>query len=243
MLVALGEVDLNYLFEGMKHMAEDKKEITTNMIPLLSDKIVQEMFLTRGPKHRDGWGMAFLEKDNFILKKSLRPIYEDVQAEEIKKIKTNFVMLHARFRSIGENKLENNAPFQNRESIFCHNGTIRQGLEFNEKKFKPLGDTDSERFFLSILSKNLPIKEAIKDAFNGRDLKPNSNIIFSNKENTYIYSSSRTLPNYFRMQIGRTEGSLIISSEKFHYPGISWEELPFERVIAINHTTFEITEH
>ncbi len=243
MLIAIGNVNLDSVFEGMKDMAEDKGHVTTNMIPLLSDKKVQKMFITRGPKHSDGWGIAFLEKNNFIIKKSLNPIYEETKTKDIKNIKTKIAMLHTRFKSIGENKLENNAPFQNGEYIFCHNGTIRKKINFDKKKYTNHGDTDSERFFLSILSKDLPIEKAIKDSFNELPLKPNSNIIISNKNKTYVYSSSRTLQKYFRMKMGRLNEGLIISSEIIPQLNIKWEEVPFDKVIEVNHHTLTIAQH
>lgn len=243
MLIALGNLDMDSLFESMKYMAQDKGKVTTNMIPNLSDKRVQKLFLKRGPEHNDGWGIAYLQDNEFIVRKSLKPIYDDIQTESTKSIKTNYAMLHARFKSIGEKKLENNAPFQNGRYVFCHNGTIRKGIKINKNKFNPAGNTDSERFFLSIISKNLPIERAIKESFNTISPKPNSNIILSDKENTYVYSSSRTIPEFFRMQIGRKENFLLVSSEKIPHLKLEWQELPFETVIKINHKTLEITQH
>ena len=242
-LIALGDVQLNSIFEGIKFMAQDEGKATAKMVPDITDKKLQRLFITRGTKHGDGWGMAFLQDQEIMIKKSQEPIYEESQSKEIQNINTNFIMLHARFKTVGENKLENNAPFQNGEYVFCHNGTIKQEILFNKEKFSPLGDTDSERLFLSILSKNLPIEKAIKVTFEEIILKPNSNIFLSNRNTTYVYSSSRTLPNYFRMYIGKGESCLVISSEKLPQLDVKWEEVPFEKVIEINHKTLEITQH
>lgn len=242
MLLALGNVNMPLLVEGLKHMAKDGSKVTSKMIQDLSDQKLKKEFESIKPYHKDGWGIAYQDNNQFIIKKSLKPVFED-NTEEFNEIKTNFVILHARFKTVGDTKFENTQPYQHGEFVYCHNGTIKKEIKYNKDKFKPIGNTDSEQLFYSILSKDLPIQKAIKKTFDGIELKPNSNIILSNKEKTYIYSSYRTLPNYLQMYVGKGENVIVISSEKIPQLNGEWNKLPFETVIEINNNTLEIIQH
>ena len=242
MLVALGNVNILPLIEGLKHMAKNGSKVTSHMVKNLTDEELKKVFETKQPYHDDGWGIAYQDNNQFQIKKSLKPVFED-NTEEFNKIKNNFVLLHARFKTVGEKKLENTQPYQHNEFVFCHNGTIKKEIIYNKDKFKLKGNTDSEQLFYSILSKELPIKEAIKKTFDEIELKPNSNIILSNKEKTYIYSSYRTIPDYIQMYVGKGENLLVISSEILPQLNITWKKLPFEKVIEINNNTLEIIQH
>jgi predicted glutamine amidotransferase len=239
MLIAIGDLDMHKLVDGLIYMAADKGKVTTKMVAELTDEEIKTDFLRRGPHHQDGWGIAYLKDYQFIIEKSIKPVFEDEKIEDVKKVQSNLVMLHARYKSIGEITLKNVHPFQYKDFVYCHNGTVKKEIPYDKEKFPEEAETDSERIFYSILSKNLPLPEAIKKTFSDIELKPNSNIILANKEKTYVYSSSRTIPDYLTMQIGTNQDLIVVSSEKFPSIEVQWQELPFEKVLIIDNQTKE----
>ena len=76
MLIALGNVNTSSLFEGLKHMAENKSQVTSQMVNNLTDQKLKEKFLKLKPHHQDGWGISHLEKNNFVINKSLNTIFK-----------------------------------------------------------------------------------------------------------------------------------------------------------------------
>tara|TARA_Y100000310_G_scaffold343936_1_gene454037 strand:- start:657 stop:1304 length:648 start_codon:yes stop_codon:yes gene_type:complete len=213
------------------------------MVDTLTNPETKAVFQTRGTCHQDGWGIAYFKDNEFEIKKSTDSILIDKNVEKLKNIKTNQVMLHARYQTIGEKSLKNTQPFKHGKFLFCHNGTIKKEIQYDKEKFLHDVETDSEKLFYSILSKlpELSIPEAIRKTFQDIDKKPNSNIILSSREKTYIYSSSRTIPNYMRMQIGTKEDLLIVSSEILPQLNLSWQDVLFDRVIVIDNKTLTVT--
>jgi len=244
MLIAIGNIEMNSLIEGIKHMAGDKGKVTSQMVGALTDPEIKALFLKRGTCHQDGWGVAYLKDNGFEIKKSTKSILTDKTIEQLKNIKTNQVMIHARYQTIGEKSLKNTQPFKHGKFLFCHNGTIKTEIKYDQEKFPNSTETDSERLFYSILSKlpQLSIPEAIKKTFQNIEKKPNSNIVLATDEKTYIYSSSRTIPDYLRMQIGMDKNSTIISSEILPLSTLSWQAVPFEEVITIDHKRLKLNK-
>ena len=87
MLIAIGEVNVPLLIEGAIMMARD-----VNSTHELNEK--------QGPgswKHGDGWGVAYLDSNNkWVVKKSTKPIYDDPEIEELRKIKTNLLIVEVK---------------------------------------------------------------------------------------------------------------------------------------------------
>ena len=130
MLIAIGNVEMNSLIEGIKHMAKDKGKVTSRMVDTLTDPEIKVLFQKRGTCHQDGWGVAYLKDNDFEIKKSTESILTDKTIEQLKNIKTNQVMIHTRYQTIGEKSLKNTQPFKHGKFIFCHNGTIKKEIKF-----------------------------------------------------------------------------------------------------------------
>lgn len=247
MIVASGNFDAAKIVESAVLMAKDE-----NSIHELNEK--------KGPgscQHPDGWGAAYLNKaGEFVVERSTQAIFGSSEAGKLRKlgkIKTNLLIMHVRKKSEGEAALENTHPFMVKHPrlgscVFCHNGTIKGKITF-DPKFKPKGDTDSERLFYAILSnfeenkgpetdrsgpKNNP-ENVIRNTLQ-RYKTEGTNIILATKEKTYVAIRKNELSKYFCMSIGQGKDYLIISSEKLKtFPHLLWKAAePGEVIIFEN---------
>ncbi|MGI9265822.1 MAG: class II glutamine amidotransferase, partial [Gammaproteobacteria bacterium] len=125
-----------------------------------------------GP-HKDGWGVAYYEdRDVFLLRESSPAAESDlVRFMEENGPPSNLVISHIRLATQGEPALRNTQPFQRelsgRAHVFAHNGNM-PGIEdecgADSLRFTPIGDTDSELAFCSLLDR----LEALWDCADGK---------------------------------------------------------------------------
>tara|TARA_Y100000310_G_C20487690_1_gene717632 strand:- start:196 stop:882 length:687 start_codon:yes stop_codon:yes gene_type:complete len=223
MLIASGNVNMNSLIDGMIAMAKDN-----NISHEHNQRTGQGNW-----KHQDGWGIAFLRNNHWVLEKSPRPIYDDPKINRFRDLKTNLVIMHVRKKSVGDEiDLNNCHPFQHQDSIFCHNGTIKEKI-FHHPQFQPQGTTDSERLFYSILSKPELIP-GIEETLNSYQTAKGSNIILSTKNKSYIYIKENIFPLYYQMKVSKNKDFLIISSEELN-KDMHWTTLEPKKVHVIDH--------
>ncbi len=238
-LFAIGNVQLPPLIRAMTEMALDQTTIHER----------NEKNGLGTWQHKDGWGLATIRDNHFQITKSIQPIFNDALTEATANTKTNFALLHVRAASIGSICLENTHPFYSKtesgeEVVFCHNGTIKENIKFDQK-YKQQGTTDSEQIFYSILTqyqKTNNFSTAITNAFAQLQQPVNSNIILSTKSKSYLFSTSTQFPRYLQMWVGKKKNTIIISSEKIvTLKEYSWEELPKGKVLVMDHKVLEIS--
>jgi predicted glutamine amidotransferase len=118
-----------------------------------------------GP-HRDGWGVAFYEgRDVFLLREPRAAAESDlVRYIEQHAPPSQLVVSHIRRATHGEPALRNTQPFLRelggQAHVFAHNGEltgIERERDFVPSRFKPIGDTDSELIFCSLLDRLHPL--------------------------------------------------------------------------------------
>lgn len=115
-----------------------------------------------GP-HRDGWGIAFAQGNEFLLLKEAQPAAssEWIAFLERHEIKSQLVIAHIRLATHPKRlSLANTHPFERaawgRPFIFAHNGKAPQLLDrarYPLERFHPLGETDSEAAFCFLLER------------------------------------------------------------------------------------------
>ena len=112
----------------------------------------------RGP-HSDGWGLALYEGKavrTFLEPEAAArsPLAEFVRNHPVK---TLLAVAHVRLKTRGRATLENTHPFVRelwgRSWAFAHNGTVRGAGRLPLGRFRPVGNTDSERAFCAILAR------------------------------------------------------------------------------------------
>ena len=108
----------------------------------------------------DGWGVAWYDEYGTQIVKESRPAFRSRLAENFQEhlgARSRIFVSHIRRATTGAVGYINTHPFYRRFNqktwVFAHNGTIDPGrLDFHSKEFIPIGETDSELIFCSILS-------------------------------------------------------------------------------------------
>jgi predicted glutamine amidotransferase len=120
--------------------------------------------------HGVGWGFAYIPMDSqkLIIKRTLHPIY-DCKWQDLAKIKTRFLLIHARKTLFGKKTLANVHPICVGQSYcLAHNGTIKMKSFpdlINDKlqNIQKNTDLDTRRYLCMILD-CLKSQKNIKDA-------------------------------------------------------------------------------
>lgn len=114
-----------------------------------------------GP-HKDGWGVAYFEGSDVFLLRESSPAAESglVKFMETNGPPSNLVLSHIRLATQGAPLLHNTQPFQRelggRAHVFAHNGNmpgIRDKCCLESRRFRPIGETDSEFAFCCLLER------------------------------------------------------------------------------------------
>ena len=237
MLITVGHINnketMNLILQGIIDMALERTGENHEILEKKPDF-----------QHDSGWGSAWVTEDeNISMIKSVEPIFED--KEKLFSLTEHLMfkrwfMIHARKASPGyEIKVENVHPFvvdfEGMPVAFAHNGEVKK--EYLEKipefqRFIPLGNTDSEKFFLHILEtiktpENLT-KENIQQILSKLNENEYSglNFFLATPKKVFVNVQHSVRHKYFTMKKTQYKGVTIISSEKFTLPGANWEEIP-----------------
>ena len=114
-----------------------------------------------GP-HRDGWGVAYYEgPDVRLIKEAEAAASSDwVHFVRDHRLQSPLVIAHVRRATMGERAYRNTQPFARelagRMHLFAHNGWlpgIFESPRFRPTRFHPVGETDSERAFCTLLDR------------------------------------------------------------------------------------------
>ena len=231
MLIAAGNVNVSSLLDELISMANEEYER-------------HEKNQDKNWKHDGGWGIAYLKNNRWKIKKSQKAVFNDPKVNQLREIKTNLVILHARKVTIGKISRRNTHPFQKKDFVFCHNGTVRDKIS-HSPKFKVKGDTDSEHLFYSILTENEKEKnlvKAIRKNLNRYKNYAGSNFILANKEKSFVFIKENKKPLYYQMKMGKKKNVVIISSEKLPpLKDMKWKRLEQEDLIVIDNKTLKTT--
>ncbi len=241
MILALGKIDVSRIIDAAKKMALD---LTT------SHELNQKN--GRGTwQHGDGWGLAYLDEHNrWIVKKSTTAIFKDKKIDQLRTLKTKVLLLHIRKKAGSGKSIHNTHPFvaENPTAknnvfetyLFCHNGHIEEEIHYDQSKYHPSGQTDSERLFYSILTdfeKNKNLLQAIRANFNRYQKAQGTNLMLAQKKRSTVAIRKNQYPIYYQMYLGKKKGGFIISSEKLPLAEFTWQPLEQGDIVTINHKT------
>jgi glutamine amidotransferase len=120
-----------------------------------------------GP-HVDGWGIALTEGRDVLVHRAPEPA---AQSRWLRFLgdshpRSALTLVHIRKATVGDRRLCNTQPFVRelggRMHVFAHNGTLT-GLHVDERfmtrRFRPVGETDSEQAFCALLDRLAPLYE------------------------------------------------------------------------------------
>ena len=152
----------------------------------------------------DGWGVAWYDEYGTQIVKESKPVFRSRLAENFQEhldARSRIFVSHIRRATTGAVGYINTHPFYRRFDqktwVFAHNGTIDPGqLNYLSGEFSPIGGTDSELVFCSLLSwlSRHGIKLADRNDFillHGKLQKINRsgelNLIFSDGRQLFVY--------------------------------------------------------
>jgi predicted glutamine amidotransferase len=216
--------------------------------------------------HGDGWGMAWYEGAEPVVRKSAiradsAPEYDKLAREPL----ADLGLVHLRWATpgLGVNEL-NSHPFRYGQYVFAHNGAIHPQDRLPEMlpeqwERQLAGTTDSERYFLLIMSR-LPshggdMVAAIADAATDIDsrFEPNSlNAILLTPDKLYAISwhhrdrapdaklrargyDEPEIAAYFDLAYHATDGAVVVASSNWPQPG--WTPLENRHVLVTDRRT------
>jgi glutamine amidotransferase len=117
-----------------------------------------------GP-HRDGWGIAFAQDGDALVVREPEPASASPWVAFLGNhdVRSATVLAHIRKATQGPRTLRNTQPFARelagRVHLFAHNGML-PGIEdderFRVRRFRRVGDTDSEHAFCALLDRLAP---------------------------------------------------------------------------------------
>lgn len=109
-----------------------------------------------------GWGVGFYQAGEILLRR--RPVDDHPEislAEMTREVRSDVLIAHVRFATMGSSRTENTHPFRYRQWLFAHTGTIEAFPKLRSRLADSLpeflkrdvrGDTDSEILFHLFLS-------------------------------------------------------------------------------------------
>jgi len=179
-LIANGDVDITFSMleagNGFKHLARNNP---------------------------DGWGLGWYENGKArIYKKEGSALNSDEFDSKVKEINSNIVIAHVRKASSGCSRQENSHPFEYKNWIFAHNGTVNKDRLL--KLLKPpfsndftSDPIDSEIYFRLIMQyiqgDNNPVKGIIGAVEKAIGDDAGANFVLSDGESLYGFRKGRSL--------------------------------------------------
>lgn len=166
--------------------------------------------------HRHGWGIAYYDKNTARIIKEASQASDSACLNFIKNysILSQIIMSHIRYATQGEVSFRNTQPFSRelagKQHVFTHNGHLEdlQGNpKYSNKRYQPMGDTDSEKAFCYLMSKMVKIwdnnlspkladRQQICISFAQEMTTLGlANFIYSDSEYVYIFSHKRVVKN------------------------------------------------
>lgn len=174
-----------------------------------------------GERQKDGYGVAWIEAGKWELKKSLEPIWEEI--DQLKEIpETNLLVAHARGAAFDKTGIEFNQPFIENEVCFVFNGLLK-GVSIKT----PLeGKNGSQKLFFLLkleIDQGKVWQEVLKSVRD--DLLRSSNSIVGmnvgliSHEQVSILCQYSQDEEYYSLKIFESDEVLLICSEKIsNYP-------------------------
>lgn len=237
MAAAVGDFDAKLLVEDFLAMAKDQNED-------------HEKNLGRKGhfRHEDGWGAAFIEGGMLNVVKSPRPCCEDERLLSLaNNLGSPLLLLHAR-KAIGSSVcLENTHPFREAGYVFCHNGYIKDELDFDEGKYRWNGESDSHRFFCHLLGRLEPSNpvQSLRACLSELIDYTSANLLLLCP--AWLIAAAKFRPPdsaYYRMKVGSDGRCIVVSSEVLpNFGHLKWQDLNDGDMAEVNLDSKALTIH
>ncbi len=170
-------------------------------------------FRNFGKSNPDGWGIGWYENSLAkVFKRSLSALNDHRFFELSKEVSSKIIIAHVRKGTGAIPSEQNSHPFQYKNWIFAHNGSIDREFLFGLLKDKYRenikGETDSEVYFywiLQCIEDYNNVTEGIKRAVEKVITKSHSglNFLLSDGAQLYAFRYSDTLRGYYSLYLLR----------------------------------------
>ncbi len=210
-------------------------------------------FIKLADDHCDGWGIATTTSNKASLfKEPVAATKSATFAEQLEKYRSKAALLHLRWATEGMAVNENNThPFTYEDITFIHNGSITPPTALDsliDKKYLQLakGNTDSERYFLYLLTQieKHGFVEGVKKGLTY--IKDNCSFSSINmmiiNQSTFIaaciYNQDKIpdkfkdSPDYYHLKYTKRDGQVVVASSGWNQDG--WQEIPNGSAIIVD---------
>jgi predicted glutamine amidotransferase len=211
-----------------------------------------DQFVSLAKDHCDGWGIASSAGSQIdTVKEPIAATKSDAFNKEVLSHKSNAALLHLRWATEGMPVTQNNThPFTYHDISFIHNGSITPSNALDQvidKKYLQLakGTTDSERYFLFLLSQieKHGFVDGVKAALTY--LKDNCtyssiNMMIINPDyfiTACIYNQDK-IPkrfandlDYYQLKFRAKDGNVVVASSGWNQDG--WQQIPNGSILVV----------
>jgi predicted glutamine amidotransferase len=174
--------------------------------------------------HGLGWGFAYLSEDenNLVIKRDINPIYH-ADWKSLSKIKTRFLLVHARKTLPWKKKYENIHPIDIKEKyLIAHNGIIKNFSRKNLDKIKldkiyNKTDLDTRKYLCSIineLSEGKSLKNGLETVFKNIEIGAGANAFLFNSQICNIITNHKNNFNgrHHTLFINKNNNDILVST-------------------------------
>lgn len=144
-------------------IANEPTKVDCSLVFAQNALMMQSRFDARGQNNADGWGIATFMNGQPEMEKKATSAFDDCAFSSLaEKIYSSAIVAHVRQATVGNISLENTHPFVTGNWVFAHNGTVTGFAKLeselaaeteDELQARRLGQTDSEQFFLWLVTR------------------------------------------------------------------------------------------
>jgi predicted glutamine amidotransferase len=174
--------------------------------------------------HGLGWGFAYLSEDesNLVIKRDITPIYH-ADWKSLSKIKTRFLLVHARKTLPWKKNFENIHPINiNDKFLIVHNGIIkrfsRNSLEYPElDKIYNETDLDTRKYLCSIINElrgGSSLKVALENVFKNIEIGAGANAFLFNSQRCNVITNHKNNFNgrHHTLFLSKKDNDILVST-------------------------------
>jgi predicted glutamine amidotransferase len=208
-------------------------------------------------RHGDGWGVAWDDGGEMEIVKSVEPAFRSNSFDRhVSQQRATASLVHLRWATMGlAVTAKNTHPFWHSGTAFAHNGSVHDiqaltGLVAPSLRAGMVGDTDSERYFLAVLTRmrDMPAADAMREtlvaieevstysSLNSILLTPDELVVGA------MFDPTRTdgePEEYYHLRVKGSASGVVIASSGWPQPG--WSLLPNRSVMTIDRRTRTIS--
>jgi predicted glutamine amidotransferase len=235
----------------------------TSLLDLLGKDELDE-FTELSCMHADGWGLARSTRRGVEVRKAADAARSSAEfAQGARYGSSDLGLAHLRWATLGlDVRTENTHPFTDGRVAFAHNGSINppeslDPLLTRRARRKRTGDTDSERFFLAVLSR-MQEGAAPGDALAGTVAEiaatrsfTSLNCLLVTRDALYAVSrvnteavpniEGRTFhvgPDYYDLRYRVTDDAVVVASSGW---GRDWEQLANGDLLVVRRGSLDVS--